>query len=97
MKLKKEEIEHIADLARLALSEEELDLYGNQLSGVLDYIDKLQEVDTTNVEPTAQVTGLFNVLREDKVNIWDKKEQADALAQAPSLENGQIKVKRILK
>ncbi len=97
MKLKKSEIEHIANLARLELSDEELSLYGEQLSGILDYIDQLQEVDTTGVEPTAQVTGLENVLREDVVNVWDKKEQADALAQAPSLEDGQIKVKRVLK
>ncbi len=97
MKLKKSEIEHIANLARLELSEEELDLYGNQLSGVLDYIDQLREVDTSGVEPTAQVTGLENVLREDKVNSWDKQEQENAINQAPSIEDGQIKVKRVLK
>ena len=97
MKLKKSEIEHIANLARLDLSEEELDLYGGQLSDVLSYIDQLQEVDTSGVEPTAQVTGLENVLREDVVNVWDKKEQKNALEQAPSLEDGQIKVKRVLK
>ncbi len=97
MKLKKSEIEHIANLARLELSTEELDLYGNQLSGVLDYIDQLKEVDTSGVEPTAQVTGLENVLREDKVCSWDKKEQAAALNQASSLEDGQVKVRRVLK
>ncbi len=97
MKLKKQEIEHIANLARLDLSDKELELYGGQLSDVLSYIDQLQEVDTSGVEPTAQVTGLENVLREDKVNVWDKKEQADALNQAPSLEDGQIKVRRVLK
>ena len=97
MKLEKKEIEHIANLARLDLSDAELDLYGGQLSDILSYIDQLQEVDTTGVEPTAQVTGLENVLREDVVHSWDKKEQADALNQAPSLEGGQIKVKRVLK
>ncbi len=97
MKLEKQEIEHIANLARLDLSDKELGLYGGQLSDVLSYIDQLQEVDTTDVEPTAQVTGLENVLREDTSNAWDKKEQADALAQAPEIEDGQIKVKRVLK
>jgi aspartyl-tRNA(Asn)/glutamyl-tRNA(Gln) amidotransferase subunit C len=97
MKLKKNEIEHIANLARLELNDDELDLYGGQLSDILSYIDQLQEVDTAGIEPTAQVTGLENVLREDVVNIWDKKEQADALAQATDLEDGQIKVRRVLK
>ncbi len=97
MKLEKKEIEHIANLARLDLSDKELELYGGQLSDILSYIDYLQEVDTTGVEPTAQVTGLENVLRDDVVNVWDKKEQADALAQAASLEDGQIKVRRVLK
>ncbi len=97
MKLTKKEIEHIADLARLELDDNELKLYGNQLSDILDFIDQLQEVDTTGVEPTAQVTGLINIWREDKVLVWDKQEQADALVQAPALEDEQIKVKRVLK
>ena len=61
MKLSKQDIKHIANLARLELSEKELDKYGKQLSDVLGYIDQLQEVDTKGVEPTAQVTGLTNV------------------------------------
>jgi aspartyl-tRNA(Asn)/glutamyl-tRNA(Gln) amidotransferase subunit C len=97
MKLSTQEIQHIANLARLDLTEAELELYGNQLSGILDYIDQLQEVDTTGVEPTAQVTGLENILREDVVNEWDMVEQGNALAQAPGLEDGQVKVKRVLK
>lgn len=97
MKLKKEEIQHIANLARLDLSEAELELYGNQLSGILDYIDQLQSVDTTGIEPTAQVTGLQNIWREDVVNEWDVVEQASALKQAPEMEDGQIKVRRVIK
>ena len=97
MKLDKKEIEHIAELARLELSPAELKLYGGQLSGILNYIDQLKEVDTRNIEPTAQVTGLENVLRSDKVIDWDKKEREAALNQAPELEDGQVKVKRILK
>jgi aspartyl-tRNA(Asn)/glutamyl-tRNA(Gln) amidotransferase subunit C len=97
MKLTKADIEHIADLARLELSAEELDLYGGQLSGVLDYIDQLSEVDTSNVEPTAQVTGLSNVLREDKIRDWDLSERRVAMEQAKTLEEGQFLVKRVLK
>ena len=96
MKLKKEEIEHIVDLARLELTEAELKKYGSQLSDVLNYIDQLKEVDTTDIEPTAQITGLENALREDEKEDWDKKEIEEALSQAPELENGQIKVKRVL-
>lgn len=96
MKLKKEEIKHIANLARLDLTEKELKLYGAQLSDVLSYIEQLQEVDVGDTEPTAQVTGLENIFREDKVEDWDEKEKQAALKGAPELEDNQIKVKRVL-
>ncbi|MFA4833276.1 MAG: Asp-tRNA(Asn)/Glu-tRNA(Gln) amidotransferase subunit GatC [Patescibacteria group bacterium] len=96
MKLKKEEIKHIADLARLELTDDELKKYGSQLSDVLNYIDQLKEVDTTGVEPTAQITGLENALRQDEKGDWDKRETEEALRQASALEDGQIKVKRVL-
>ena len=96
MKLTKKEIEHIAKLARLELSEKELKKYGSQLSDVLSYIDQLREVDTTNIKPTAQVTGLENALRNDEVDDWSDDEREIALNQAPELEDGQVKVKRVL-
>jgi aspartyl-tRNA(Asn)/glutamyl-tRNA(Gln) amidotransferase subunit C len=96
VELNKQEIEHIADLARLDLSEEELKTYGEQLSHVLSYIEQLQAVDTEGVEPTAQVTGLENVFREDEIKAWEGDEVSAALKQAPGLEDNQIKVKRIL-
>ena len=96
MKLTKEQIEHIAKLARLDLTDDELEKYGGQLSNVLNYIEQLEEVDVSDAEPTAQVTGLLNVLREDEVREWDKREVNEALRDAPELEDGQIKVKRIL-
>ena len=96
MKLDKKEIEHIADLARLELSEEEFEKFGSQLSDVLSYIDQLQEVDTSGVEETAQVTGLTNALREDVAMSWEKDELEIAFKQAPEFEDRQIKVKRVL-
>ncbi|MEI8360626.1 MAG: Asp-tRNA(Asn)/Glu-tRNA(Gln) amidotransferase subunit GatC [bacterium] len=96
MKLTREEIEHVARLARLELTIEEVERYGNQLSGVLTYIDQLREVDTTGVEPTAQITGLENAWREDVVLDWPSKERLAAINSAPECEDGQIKVKRIL-
>ena len=65
MKLTKEEIEHLARLARLSLTEEEKAQYAAELSAILEFVEQLQEVDTTDVEPTAQVTGLEDVYRDD--------------------------------
>ena len=67
MKLTKQEVEHIATLARLRLTEEEKEKYSEQLSAILNYMEKLSSVDTSNVEPTSQVTGLTNIMREDEV------------------------------
>lgn len=96
MQLSKNEIQHIAKLARLELTDEELEKYGGQLSAVLNYIDQLKEVDVKDVEPTAQVTGLENVLREDAVRDWDEEEIEEALADAPEKEERFIKVKRVI-
>jgi aspartyl-tRNA(Asn)/glutamyl-tRNA(Gln) amidotransferase subunit C len=96
MSLTKEQIQHIAQLARLELSKAELEKYGDQLSGILNYVDQLQEVNTEGVEPTAQVTGLNNIFREDAIENCPPEEIKIALNQAPGLEDGQIKVKRVL-
>jgi aspartyl-tRNA(Asn)/glutamyl-tRNA(Gln) amidotransferase subunit C len=96
MKLSEAEIQHIADLARLELSEAEKEIYGKQLSHILDYIDQLKEVNTAGIEPTAQVTGLENVYREDRIVGWKEDEVESALKQSPEIEGEQIKVKRIL-
>jgi aspartyl-tRNA(Asn)/glutamyl-tRNA(Gln) amidotransferase subunit C len=65
MKISKEEIEHIAVLARLHLTEEEKETFGLQLSSILGYMEKLEELDTEDVEPTSHVLSLRNVTRED--------------------------------
>lgn len=96
MQLSKEEIQHIAKLARLELTDAELEKYGGQLSAVLNYIDQLKEVDVKGVEPTAQVTGMTNVLREDEIRDWDKDEIEAALKDAPEREERFIKVKRVI-
>ena len=96
MQLSKDEIQHIAKLARLELTEAELKKYGGQLSAVLNYIDQLKEVEVKGVEPTAQVTGLENVLRSDEIKNWDEKEIEEALADAPEREDRFIKVKRVI-
>ncbi|MDD4902593.1 MAG: Asp-tRNA(Asn)/Glu-tRNA(Gln) amidotransferase subunit GatC [Patescibacteria group bacterium] len=97
MSLSKDEVKKVAALARLELTEEEIDVLTPQLGNILGYIDQLKEVDTTNTEPTAQVTGLSDVFRADEYEDWDKSEVAAALAQSPAgLEGNQIKVKKVL-
>ncbi|MDD2354416.1 MAG: Asp-tRNA(Asn)/Glu-tRNA(Gln) amidotransferase subunit GatC [Patescibacteria group bacterium] len=95
MKLKTEEIKHIAKLARLQLSEAEIEKYQKELSSILDYIATLKKVDTEKIDPTAQIGELRDVLRTDEVFSWDKKEIEEALNNSER-EKGGIKVKRVL-
>lgn len=87
-------VSHIAKLANLPLSDEETKKFDKQLSEVLQYIEKLNELDTKNVEPTSQVTGLENVLRSDETASSLTQEQA--LSNAPKQYNGFFEVKGIL-
>jgi aspartyl-tRNA(Asn)/glutamyl-tRNA(Gln) amidotransferase subunit C len=93
MKLSTQEVEHIATLARLKLTEAEKEKYGGQLSGILDYMDKLSTVDTADIEPTSQVTGLTNVARGDEVIESNISEQL--VACAPESTDGFIKIPKI--
>jgi aspartyl-tRNA(Asn)/glutamyl-tRNA(Gln) amidotransferase subunit C len=95
MQLTKEEIKHIAELSRLDLSAAELEKYRNQLGSILDYVAMLDEVQVTNIVPTAQVSGLMDVFREDAVKPWSLEETEAALNQSER-ENGNVKVKRVL-
>ena len=63
----KKEVEHIAKLARLGLADKEIEKYRKELSSILDYIERLKEVDIKNVEPTSHPVRVDNVMREDKV------------------------------
>ncbi len=81
MRITRQEVEHVARLARLALSEGETEKLQEEVSSILDNIAVLNEVDTQSVPPTAQVTGLSNVMRED--GTWQSLPAADVLANAP--------------
>lgn len=94
-KLTKEEVEHIADLARIKLSSKEIRKYQDQLSTILDYIEQLGEVDTTDVEPTAQVTGLENILREDKVKECSKEVQERLIDSFSEKSDSLLKVQKV--
>lgn len=89
------EVEHIAKLARIELTDEEKKKFANQLSTILDYVDQLKEVDTSKVEATAQVTGLENVARQDKAKDCDADTREKILAAAPTREGDFIKVKAV--
>lgn len=87
-------VPHVAKLANLPLTDEEIKKFEKQLSAVLQYIEKLDEVDTKNIEPTSQVTGLENVLRQDTTE--PSLAQKDALSSAKTQHNGMFQVKGIL-
>jgi aspartyl-tRNA(Asn)/glutamyl-tRNA(Gln) amidotransferase subunit C len=94
MALTPAEVAHVARLARLSLSEEELARMGSQLSNILAYIEMLQEVDVSGVPPTAQVTNLETVMRPDEVAPPLPREEA--LSNAPDQRDGMFRVKAVL-
>ncbi|MCA9370612.1 MAG: Asp-tRNA(Asn)/Glu-tRNA(Gln) amidotransferase subunit GatC [Candidatus Peregrinibacteria bacterium] len=80
--LSTDDVRHIAKLCRLNLSEEQLEKFPTELSAILSFVDKLQEVDTSNVQPTPQSTGLTNVFRDDEV-VSDGPTTTELLATSP--------------
>ncbi len=93
-KITRREVEHVARLARLELSEGEKDLMTAQLDRILGYMDKLNELDTGGVEPTSHVIPMVNVMREDETKPSLPAE--DALANAPDREPPYFRVPRII-
>lgn len=94
MGITKKEVEHVARLARIALTEAEKKDFTGQLSRILDYIDQLEKVDTNNVEPMDQPIPLANVLRDDTV-IKSGLEN-ELLSNAPEREENFFKVKKVI-
>ena len=95
MNISIKDVEHIAKLSRLSLSEPEKKKFASELSFILDYVEQLNEVDTNKIEPTAQVTGLTNIMREDEVEESDKEEREEILDQAPGRDGDFINVKSV--
>lgn len=94
MVISQDHIDHLANLARLGVSDEEAKKYAKQISSILDYFEQLNELDTRKTAPLAQVFDLLNVTREDKVKMHFSQEKV--LAEAPEIEKKQIKVKKVL-
>ena len=93
MALSLAEVEHVANLARLGLTDEEKDLYREQLSDILEYAEMLIAVDTSAIPPTASVLPLRNVMRSDVPEASLPRE--DVLANAPRQEAGQFRVRAV--
>jgi len=94
MKLTLAEVEHIAELARLSLSDEEKARYQEQLSAILDYAERLQTLDTSSIPPTATVLPLRNVMRPDEPR--DSMSREDVLANAPQVEADSFRVRAVM-
>ena len=94
MKITREEVAHVARLAMLEISGEEVALYTDQLNAILEYADKLKMLETKGVDPTAHVLPLRNVFREDEIRPGLPREEA--LANAPAEEDGLFRVPRVM-
>jgi aspartyl-tRNA(Asn)/glutamyl-tRNA(Gln) amidotransferase subunit C len=94
VKLSLAQVEHVAQLAQLALSDQEKELFRMQLSSILGHAERLQELDTDDIAPTATVLPLENVMREDKVR--PSLPLADVLANAPAVEEDCFRVPVVL-
>lgn len=94
--LDKKQVEHVSNLARLGLAEKEKKKFAKDLSAILEFVNKLNEAKTDKVSPTAQVTGLENVTRQDKGRARDRAETEKLLDLAPEIEKRHVKVKTIL-
>jgi aspartyl-tRNA(Asn)/glutamyl-tRNA(Gln) amidotransferase subunit C len=97
MALTREQVQHIAELAKLKLDPEEIDRMREQLSAILDYAARLQELDTDAIPPTASVVPLENVMREDRVTESLPRDQVLANAPDKSEDGEFFRVKAIMK
>ncbi|KIL36818.1 glutamyl-tRNA amidotransferase [Cohnella kolymensis] len=94
MTINLKDVEHVANLARLELTETEKEQFAGQLNAILKYAEKLNELDTDGIEPTSHVMPMANVMREDQVRpSWPIEK---VLRNAPDEENGQFKVPAVL-
>ncbi len=94
MKITKDEVLYVADLARLDLDEASIDRFAGQIDTILDYVDKLNEVDTGGIRPTSHAISLTNAFREDEQR--QPLDRDKALANAPEKEDGNFVVPKIV-
>ncbi|PIR66354.1 MAG: Asp-tRNA(Asn)/Glu-tRNA(Gln) amidotransferase GatCAB subunit C [Parcubacteria group bacterium CG10_big_fil_rev_8_21_14_0_10_36_14] len=97
MKLNKEDVQKIALLARIGIKDDELSKYGDELSSILEYVDKLQEVDTTGANPNFYITNLQNSWREDELIGCSEAEHELILGNMPDKEGDLLKTMGVFK
>ncbi|KMY52908.1 MULTISPECIES: Asp-tRNA(Asn)/Glu-tRNA(Gln) amidotransferase subunit GatC [Bacillaceae] len=93
-RISEEQVRHVAHLARLAITDEEVETFTAQLDSIIQFAEQLNELDTTGVKPTSHVLDMKNVLREDKSEPGLPREEV--LKNAPDHEDGQIRVPAII-
>jgi len=94
VRLTRDQVEHVAELAKLKLDDDEIRMFQEQLSAILEYAARLEEIDTKAISPTAAVLPLQNVLRPDLPR--DSFPRKEMLANAPQTQDGFVKVKAVL-
>jgi len=94
MKITKEEVIHVAELARLDVDEKSIDMFADQIGKILEYIETLNRVDTRDVIPTSHAISLTNAFREDIEK--EHMERNKALANAPEKEDGYFMVPKVV-
>lgn len=94
--ISKEEVQHIAKLSRLGLTDQEVEKFRKELSSILDYIEKLKEVDIKDIEPTSHSLKVENIIREDKENRKPENRKKKLIHLAPETKDNYLKVKSIL-
>lgn len=94
MKITRDQVEHVSRLARLALSEEELDSLTGEMDAILDYVEQLNSLDTEGITPTAHAVPVENAFRADEVRPGFTTEQA--LSNAPDATDNAFRVRRVI-
>lgn len=94
-KITRDDVLKLASLSKIKLNEEEIDKFVKELGAIVEYVEHIDSVDVSGLEPTDQVTGLTNVMRPDEVVKYEASPE-ELLKNVPAVEKQQIKVKRIL-
>ena len=94
MKIKSDELKYVANLARIKIDDDQLVLFSGQLNKILEYIDKLRQLDTKKIEPMSHVLDISNVYRKDTIK--DSFKNQDTLKNAPESKKGFFKVPKVI-
>jgi aspartyl-tRNA(Asn)/glutamyl-tRNA(Gln) amidotransferase subunit C len=93
-RISEEQVKHVAHLARLAITDDEVKKFTGQLDAIIGFAEQLNELDTTNVKPTTHVLEMKNILREDKPGKGLPREEV--LENAPDHQDGQVRVPSVM-